>query len=243
MISKTIITVIFLLSLTAKASKSQGYNYSWKEPAPYRLSWYLCAYESIVDASISKIGEYDFEIVIHDYIKGEQKLIDKLRIHWKSSHENQLKKMNALCLEKNARYIFILGAANTKSRRRHSLQSRWQRYIVKNDSLFLHYEILRKIKFSEDINIMQENTFNDPASEYGYKISLADFKNLVASINNSYDFTEYNCFLKNSDTTFVYNNFEQGIITDLDSMWRVHKCSTDGSYWRVHDYTGWRIKK
>lgn len=152
----------------------------------FTLDYSLVNYGTLLQGTVIKIKKNKFRVKINNTNKGKKKLKKNHRATIHFTNQSVLNNNDSYKLELNNEYLFILG--NTKWKiSTLILRNPYNRFIIKNDSLFIPYEVIDRIDFTKEIDIKQTNTFNDSLYLYGYKISLNDFLKLSEALNDSFN--------------------------------------------------------
>lgn len=192
------------------------------------LDYYLLKYPVIIEGEIKKIGVFDCRVKVIESIKGKLKKNRSVRVRYNFRWNGREKYQSKMDLKKNGHYIFILGRKSSiVSPLR--LYDHSSRFIIKNDSLFLPYSLLKRFKFNSRVNIHETNTFGERNSIGGYKISKSDFLDLVQLLNRTYAFHtvgkgrygyKQSCMhkLQEVDSTSL-SSFQRSIFEHTESWW------------------------
>jgi hypothetical protein len=210
--------LLFILFICAGDSFSQDANVDRIPISYYILTRPLTLEGEIIDYR-DKMITVSIKSILKDKLRSKKL---KIRINYSLSKE-----LNGLGLETNQSSIFILG-------KRHNiwknlLYQASHRLKVQNDSLFIPDNNLRSVDENNELNIHQKNTFNDPLFTTSYKISIADFSELISQINETFQYVANgrrspNCILKLKEIDSTTTLFNQAVINHLEKAIKGRMC-------------------
>jgi hypothetical protein len=199
---------------------------------PRAFSWTLMLENDVIDATVTNIWENGFELKIHETIIGNRFLDNRIKFQRRFGYDKEWR-VTRLKLVAGARYLFFVSQTDHFPWER-MIISCWKRFLIENDSLYIHHEVLQQISFPASIDIKQINTFNDMASDYGYKIALSDFKALIKAMDEVYEMGEHLRISKRGKKPILPGEFETAVIAHADSLW----LRQNGTKMYVNDYSG-----
>lgn len=216
---KLLLLFTFIISSTFTFSKDEELDH-------IPISYYNLTRPLILEAEIIEIKDKRIIIAVKSCFKGENQ-----------SEKLTLQTPNELGLELNQTYIFLL--ARKEIKRNYLLYYPHQRLKVRNDSLYIPENNLTGIDATKGVDIHQSNTFNDPISKAGYKISKADFAALATEINETFKYYSSGngrhirhrnnsvCYQKLKGINSSTSPFNLALLNELDAVWEKKKCESD----------------
>lgn len=185
--------------------------------ALFPIDYYIVKYQTILDGEIVKIEDHRFKIKVHDLIKGKSNLDGTINV--KIGYQSGLRtsKLDSLGIEVGTNYIFILGT-RPKWLNPKILRESYNRFVIKNDSLFIPQETLRGIDFPDSIDINAPNIYNDSFNKFGYKISTLDFRKLIVVLNETFGMNKLAIWKKQPIDNSV-DSFTLALLNHLDKWW------------------------
>ncbi len=165
----------------------------------HALGHYLVHIRLVVLAEIKKVKDDEFKIEILRDLKSDQNKNKSLAV-LKSKHIPFTLHSDTL-FRADTKYVLFISQLNYYPRHYIYLEP-CNRFIVKNDSLFIGAPFLKNLSTVDSSLRCQKNTFDDKLMPEGYKVSLNYFQELIKEINK--------CFVQD-DTKPAYsiNNYNR----------------------------------
>ncbi len=187
----------------------------------YSLDQYLLNYGNVMYGTVKRVKEDRFKVKVIKNIKRRKKIPRISRfstIHF-SQYRIEPNYKDSIIME-NSDYIFILGNARWKFSSL-VLRSPYNRFKVQNDSLFIPYQILACVNFSDSINYYKKNTFNDPLQSHGYKISITDFFRLSEALYSQFEKSKLGIIKKETEI-IESNTFINSLLNHMDIIYQLY---------------------
>lgn len=149
----------------------------------YPLGHYLVHTRLVVLTEIKKVKGNEFKLEILRDLKSDQNKNKSLKVL--KSKRIPFALQNDTLFRVDTKYVLFISQLNYYPRHYIYLEP-CNRFIVKNDSLFIGAPFLKNLTTIDSSLRYQKNTFDDKLMPQGYKVSLDYFQELIAEINKSF---------------------------------------------------------
>jgi hypothetical protein len=147
------------------------------------LGHYLVKRRFVVLAEVKKVKTDEFKIEILRDLKSDQNKSKSLKVL--KSKNVMFTLQNDTLFRAGTKYVLFISQLNYYPRQYIYLEP-CNRFIVKNDSLFIGAPFLKNLSTVDSSLRYQKNTFDDKLMSHGYKVSLNYFQELIKELNKCF---------------------------------------------------------